>query len=50
MRIIIPVNAGYLYRVGIITVDGVKAITSQYIKAVVTLKPGEIYSTKMREK
>ena len=50
MRIIIPVNAGYLYRVGDIAVDGVKAINTQYVRALVTLKPGEVYSTKVREK
>jgi outer membrane protein insertion porin family len=50
MRIIIPVNAGYLYRVGEIAVEGVKAINTQYVRGLVTLKPGEVYSTKVREK
>jgi len=50
MRIIIPVNAGYLYRVGEISVEGTKAVNAKFIKSMVTLRPGEIYSTKAREK
>lgn len=50
MRIIIPVNAGVRYMVGDVTVDGNKAIATQYLRNLVKLKAGEIYSTKVREK
>jgi outer membrane protein insertion porin family len=49
-RVIIPVNAGYLYRVGEISVEGVKAINPAYIRSLITLKTGDVYSTKVRQK
>jgi outer membrane protein insertion porin family len=50
MRIIIPVNAGYLYRVGTVNVEGVKAVPASVVKLLVGFVPGAIYSTKVREK
>ncbi len=50
VRLVIPVNAGYLYRMGEFTVEGNKAMRSDYIKSVLKLKPGDVYSSKAREK
>ncbi|MGZ4886885.1 MAG: BamA/OMP85 family outer membrane protein, partial [Candidatus Aminicenantales bacterium] len=50
MRLIIPVNPGYLYRVGEIRIEGNKAFAAKGLRMLVKLVPGEVYSTKMREK
>lgn len=50
MRLTIPITAGYLYRVGEIKVEGNKAVNIKYLRAMVKLQPGEVYSTKDREK
>jgi outer membrane protein insertion porin family len=50
MRLVIPVNPGYLYRVGEIKIEGNKAFAAKGLRAMVKLVPGEIYSTKLREK
>ena len=50
MQLIIPVNPGYLYRVGEIRIEGNKAFAAKGLRTLVKLVPGEIYSTKMREK
>jgi outer membrane protein insertion porin family len=50
MRITFPVNAGYLYRVGDIKVEGNKAFTAQGILSQIKFVKGEAYSTKVREK
>jgi len=50
MRLIIPITAGYLYRVGEIKIVGNKAVNIKYLRAMVKLRPGEVYSTKDREK
>lgn len=49
-RIIIPVDAGYRYTVGDIQIEGNKIIASKYLEKLIKLNPGEIYSTKKREK
>ncbi|MCJ7486685.1 MAG: outer membrane protein assembly factor BamA, partial [Candidatus Aminicenantes bacterium] len=50
MRLTIPVTAGYLYRVGEIKIEGNKAINVKFLRSLVKLLPGEVYSTKSREK
>ena len=50
MRLVIPITAGYLYRVGEIKVEGNKAVNVKYLRTMVKLRPGEVYSTKDREK
>ena len=50
MRLVIPITAGYLYRVGEIKVEGNKAVNAKYLRAMVKLQPAEVYSTKDREK
>lgn len=50
MRLVIPVNPGYLYRVGEINIDGNKAFAAKGLRTMVRLQPGEVYSTKLREK
>ena len=50
MRLTIPVNAGYLYRVGEIKIEGNKAVNVKYLRSLVKFLTGEIYSTKVREK
>lgn len=49
-KIIIPVNAGYLYFVGDIAIEGSKVIAAKYIRDLVNYKKGQVYSTKVREK
>jgi outer membrane protein insertion porin family len=50
MKITVPVNAGYLYKVGEVKVEGNKAFTTPGILSYIKFKKGEIYSTKVREK
>jgi outer membrane protein insertion porin family len=50
MRLVIPITAGYLYRVGEIKVEGNKAVNAKYLRAMIKLQPAEVYSTKDREK
>jgi len=50
MRIIIPIEPGYVYRTGEIKIEGNKFVTTRYLQSLVKLKPGEIYSGKEREK
>ena len=50
MRLVIPVTPGYLYRVGEIKIDGNKALNIKGLQTLVKFQPGEVYSTKVREK
>ena len=50
MKLSIPVNAGYLYRVGDIKIEGNKAFNTAGILSLIKLRKGDIYSTKIREK
>jgi len=50
MRIIFPVNAGYRYFVGDVTVEGSKAVSLDYLRKMIKLRKGEVYSTRAREK
>jgi len=50
MQLVVPVNPGYLYRVGEIKIEGNKAFNSKGLMLKVQLRPGEVYSTKDREK
>ncbi|HUT07319.1 MAG TPA: outer membrane protein assembly factor BamA [Candidatus Latescibacteria bacterium] len=50
MRLTIPITAGYLYRVGEIKVEGSKALNIKFIRSLIRLLPGEVYSIKSREK
>ncbi len=50
MKIVIPVKAGYRYLVGDITIEGNKAISSDYLRSLIKLKKDDVYSTKVREK
>ena len=50
MRLVIPVHAGYLYRVGEIKVEGTKAVNPKYLRNLVKLQKGDIYNTQVREK
>ncbi len=50
MKITIPVDAGYLYRVGEVKVEGNKAFTIEGIKSKIEFEAGDIYSIKTREK
>ncbi|MBC8358913.1 MAG: outer membrane protein assembly factor BamA [Candidatus Aminicenantes bacterium] len=49
-KIIIPVDAGYLYRVGEVKVEGNKIVNTQYLHSLIKFKEGDVYSTKEREK
>jgi outer membrane protein insertion porin family len=50
MRLVIPVHAGYLYRVGEIKIEGSKAVNAKYLRSLVKLEKGQVYSTQVREK
>jgi outer membrane protein insertion porin family len=50
MKIVIPVNAGYLYRLGEVKIEGVKSFSAEKLKALIKLEKGEIYRTSIREK
>jgi outer membrane protein insertion porin family len=50
MRLVFPVNPGYLYRTGEVRIEGSKALNVKNLQNLVKLKKGEIYSTKDREK
>ncbi len=50
MRLVIPVHAGYLYRVGEIKIEGNKAVNGKYLRSLVKLEKGQVYSTQVREK
>jgi outer membrane protein insertion porin family len=50
MRLVFPVNAGYRYSVGEVAVEGSKAVSLDYIRSLIRLKKGQVYSTKVREK
>ena len=50
MRIIIPVDPGHVYRTGEIKIEGNKFFTARYLQSLVKLQPGDIYSSKKREK
>jgi outer membrane protein insertion porin family len=50
MRLVIPVHAGYLYRVGEIKIEGSKAVNAKFLRSLVKLEKGQVYSTQVREK
>jgi outer membrane protein insertion porin family len=50
MKIIIPVDAGYRYRVGEVKIEGNKAIATKFLRRLIPYKKGDVYSTKIREK
>ncbi len=50
MKIIIPVDAGYIYRVGEVKIEGNKAFGTAGLMSFVKFKKGDIYRTTVREK
>ncbi|MFH1944223.1 MAG: outer membrane protein assembly factor BamA [Acidobacteriota bacterium] len=48
-QIIIPVNAGYRYFVGDVQVVGNKIFNEKALRSLIKFKPGEVYSTSIRE-
>jgi outer membrane protein insertion porin family len=50
MRLVIPVNPGYIYRVGDIKIEGQKTFAAKGLMSMIRLEPGAVYSTKDREK
>ena len=48
-KITIPVDLGYRYFVGDVSVEGNQIISTQYLRGLIKLKKGQIYSTKLRE-
>jgi outer membrane protein insertion porin family len=49
-KIVIPIDAGYRYFVGDVAIEGNQVISSKYLRGLVELEKGDIYSTKYREK
>ncbi len=50
MRLVFPVSPGYIYRTGDIKIEGNKAVNLKYLRSLVKLEKGDVYSTKIREK
>jgi outer membrane protein insertion porin family len=50
MRLVFPVTPGYLYRTGEIKIEGSKTLNVKFLRTLIKLEPGDIYSTKVREK
>ncbi len=50
LKIIIPVDAGYLYRVGEIKIEGSKVLALKPLRKMIKLKEGDIYNFRLREK
>jgi outer membrane protein insertion porin family len=49
-KIIVPVDAGYRYFVGDVTVEGNKIIRTEFLRSLVGYKAGDVYSISVREK
>jgi outer membrane protein insertion porin family len=49
-KIIIPIDAGYRYFVGDVGIEGNQVISSKYLRGLIELENGDIYSTKYRQK
>lgn len=50
MRLVFPVAPGYIYRTGEVKIEGSQSLNLKAIRSLIKLEPGEIYSTKAREK
>jgi outer membrane protein insertion porin family len=50
MKIVIPVNAGYRYTVGDVSIEGNKAFSAQNLRKLIKFQKDDIYSSKVREK
>ena len=50
MKLEVPVDAGYLYRVGEVKVEGNKEFTAVGIQSMIKFVKGDVYSTSVREK
>ncbi len=48
-QIIIPVEAGFRYKAGEVKVEGAKVISTQFLRSLIDLESGQLYSTKTRE-
>jgi len=49
-RIVIPVHAGYRYRVSEVTIQGSKVFAERFLRSLLQNKKDEVYSTKKRKK
>lgn len=50
MRIVIPVDPGYRYRVGEVKIEGNKVMAARGLRSLIKLNEGDIYNIKAREK
>ncbi|MDD8013825.1 MAG: outer membrane protein assembly factor BamA, partial [Acidobacteriota bacterium] len=50
MQLSIPVDLGPRYRLGGIAIEGNKVIRTEFLRSLVTLKPGRVYNIKKRNK
>jgi outer membrane protein insertion porin family len=48
-KIIIPVNVGYLYRVGKVSIEGNEIIAEKFLRDMIKFKEGDIYKFSARE-
>lgn len=50
VRIIVPVDPGYLYMTGDVKIEGNKITNTKALRKLIKLKEGAVYNTKVREK
>lgn len=48
-KIIIPVDVGYLYRVGKVSIEGNEIISEKFLREMIKFKEGDIYTSSARE-
>jgi outer membrane protein insertion porin family len=48
-KIIIPVDVGYLYRVGKVSIEGNEIIAEKFLREMIKFKEGDIYTSEARE-
>ncbi len=50
VRLVFPVNPGYLYRVGEVQIEGNEVFQARDLRTMIKFQTGDVYSTKIREK
>lgn len=48
-KIVIPVDVGYLYRLGKVSIEGNEIISEKFLRGMIKFKEGDVYTSKARE-
>jgi outer membrane protein insertion porin family len=48
-RIVVPIDPGYRYTVGEVSIEGNQIVNTKYLQGLIKLKEGDVYNTKFRE-